>query len=153
MAMPRWSMPAEFLAGTIGSGSIVLQSGGLNEFVSGFKVDQKFVPPAVSASSLVACGSVTDPDDLTCGSDPLDAGFYEVNAGGQISVGLKGAEPSTNYEVYFRPLDNSPDVDTSIASIDQRLGNARDGSEDLFPREHGGLGHAGVEAHGQWSAG
>jgi len=128
-------MPAEFAAGTIGSGSIVLQSGGLNEFVSGFKVDQKFVPPAVSASSLVACSTVTDPEDLTCGSDPLDAGFYEVNAGGQISVGLKGAEPSTNYEVYFRPLDNSPDVDTSIEVSTNSLGNALTGPKTYFPAD------------------
>ncbi len=123
----------EFAAGTIGSGSIVLQSGGFNEFVSGFKVDEKFVPPAVSVSSLVVCGAVTDPDDLTCGSDPLDAGFFEVNADGQISVGLKGAEPSTNYEVYFRPLNNSGDVDTTIEVSTNSLGNALTGGKTGFP--------------------
>ena len=53
-------VPSEFAASTIGSGSIVLQSGGTDEFVSGFKVDQKFVGPEVSASSLVPCGEVTD---------------------------------------------------------------------------------------------
>jgi len=123
---------SEFAAGTIGSGSIVLQSGSTNEFVSGFKVGQKFVPPAVSVSNLVACGAVTDPNDLVCGSDPLDAGFYEVNAGGQISVTLKGAKASTNYEVYFRPIDNSGDVDTGIEVPTNTLGNAATGPKTYF---------------------
>ena len=119
--------PTEFAASTIGSGSVVLQSGSTNEFVSGFKVDEKFVRPAVSASNLVECGAVTDPNDLVCGSDPLDEGSYEVNAGGQIIVKLKGAEPSTNYEVYFRPIDNSGDVDTGIEVPTGALGNATTG--------------------------
>ena len=85
-------VPAEFAANTIGSGEIVLQSGSTNEFVSGFKVDQKFVRPAVSASNLVPCGSVTDPILANCGSDPLDRGSYEVNAAGQINVTLEGRE-------------------------------------------------------------
>ena len=63
---------AAFAAGTIGSGSIVLQSSSTDEFVSGFKVDQKFVRPEVSGSNLVPCGSVTDPILANCGSDPLD---------------------------------------------------------------------------------
>jgi hypothetical protein len=125
--------PAKFPAGTIGSGSIVLQSGTTDEFVSGFKVDQKFVPPAVSVSNLVECGAVTDPNDLVCGSDPLDHGFYAVNAIGQITVALKGAEPSTNYEVYFRPLDDSGDVDTGIEVSTNSLGNAATGPKTFFP--------------------
>ena len=124
--------PTEFAASTIGSGSVVLQSGSTNEFVSGFKVDEKFVRPAVSASNLVECGAVTDPNDLVCGSDPLDEGSYEVNAGGQIIVKLKGAEPSTNYEVYFRPIDNSGDVDTGIEVPTGALGNATTGPKNYF---------------------
>jgi hypothetical protein len=38
-----------------------------------------------------------------------------VNAAGAISVKLAGANPSTNYELFFRPLDDSGDVDTGIA--------------------------------------
>src|SRR5208282_5168856 len=100
-----------FAANTIGSGEVVLQSGSTNEFVSGFKVDQKFVAPKVSESSLEPCGSVTDPILGNCGSDPLDQGSYKVEAGGQVSVTLAGANPSTNYELFFRPLDNSGDTD------------------------------------------
>jgi len=129
----RLIVPAEFAASTIGSGSIVLQNGGTDEFVSGFKVDEKFVRPAVSASNLVECGAVTDPDDLACGNDPLDEGTYEVNAGGQIIVKLKGATPSTNYEVYFRPIDNSGDVDTLIEVSTDALGNAKTGPKNYFP--------------------
>ena len=125
-------VPAEFAPSTIGSGSIALQSGSTDEFVSGFKVDEKFVRPKVSVSSLVECGVVTDPNDLVCGDDSLDEGGYEVNAGGQIIVKLKGAEPSTNYEVYFRPIDNSGDVDTGIEVPTNALGNAVTRPKNFF---------------------
>jgi hypothetical protein len=123
-----------FPASTIGSGEVVLQSGATDEFVSGFKVDQKFVRPKVSASELQPCGSVTDPILGNCGSDPLDSGSYRVNAGGQVSVTLNGATPSTNYELWFRPLDNSGDVDTGIAVPTDTLGNARTGAKSFFPK-------------------
>jgi len=124
-----------FAAGTVGSGSIVLQSGGTDEFVSGFKVNERFVRPAVSESNLVPCDDVTDPDDLVCGSDPLDKGSYEVNAAGQVSVSLTGADPSTNYELFLRPLDNSGDVDTGIALATNALGNVQKGPKAFFPAD------------------
>ncbi len=125
-------VPAAFAPNTIGSGEIVLQSGSTDEFVSGFRVDQKFVRPAVSASNLVPCGSVTDPVLANCGSDPLDRGAYEVNAAGDVTVRLAGATPSTNYELFFRPLDNSGDVDTGIAVPTNALGNAETGLKKFF---------------------
>jgi hypothetical protein len=125
-------VPAEFAASTIGSGSIVLQSSSVDQFVSGFKVNQKFVRPAVSVSNLVRCADVTDPVGLVCGSDPLDSGAYDVNATGQITIKVTGAEPSTNYEVFFRPLDNSGDVDTGIAVATNALGNAEAGPHSFF---------------------
>jgi hypothetical protein len=124
-------MPAEFAASTIGSGAIVLQSSSTDEFVSGFRVDQKFVRPKVSGSALQPCGSVTDPILTNCGSDPLDEGFYDVNAAGAVNVILKGANPSTNYELFFRPLDNSGDVDTTIAIPTDALGNAETGPKSF----------------------
>jgi len=125
-------VPNEFPASTIGSGEVVLQSGGTDEFVSGFKVDEKFVRPEVSDSNLVACGSVTDPILANCGSDPLDKGYYKVEAGGQISVTLEGANPSTNYEAWFRPLDDSGDVDTGVAVPTNAEGNAKTGPKGGF---------------------
>jgi hypothetical protein len=125
-------MNAEFAASTIGSGSIVLQSGASNEFVSGFRVDEKFVRPKVAGSTLVPCGSVTDPILANCGSDPLDEGFYRVEAGGQVVVGLAGAAPSTNYELFFRPLDDSGDMDTGIAIATDVSGNALTGPKPYF---------------------
>lgn len=121
-----------FSAGTIGFGSVVLASSGTVEFESGFKVDEKFVSPQVSTSNLVPCGSVTNPTDLNCGDDPLDSGNYEVAADGDISVTLKGAQAGTNYEVYFRPLDYSGDVDTGIVVPTNKLGNARVNSKPYF---------------------
>ena len=119
-----------FAASTIGSGAIVLQSSSTDEFVSGFKVDERFVRPKVSGSALQPCGSVTDPILANCGSDPLDEGFYDVNAAGAVAVKLSGANPSTNYELFFRPLDDSGDVDTGIAVPTDALGNA-----DIGPQE------------------
>jgi hypothetical protein len=110
---------------TIASGEIVLQSSSTNEFMSGFKVDQKFVRPKVGASTLEPCGSVTDPVLTNCGSDPLDNGSFKVEAGGQIIVTLKGASPSTNYEAWFRPVDNSGDQDTGIALPTDANGDAK----------------------------
>jgi len=121
-----------FAAGTIGSGSIVLQNGGTDEFVSGFKVNQKFVPPPVAVSNLVRCADVTDPVLSTCGSDPLDSGGYEVNATGGVSVKITGAAPSTNYELWFRPLDNSGDKDTGLAIPTNSSGNAVAGPKTFF---------------------
>jgi len=149
---------AKFAASTIGSGEVVLQSGTTDEFVSGFKVDQKFVPPAVSLSRLVECGAVTDPTGLVCGSDPLDWGGYEVNAGGQIFVTLKGAKASTNYEVYFRPIDNSGDVDTGIEVATNSLGNAATGPKNFFAASTVASGtlvlkHTGADQLDQFVAG
>jgi len=122
---------SEFPASMIGSGAVVLQSAGTDEFVSGFKVDQKFVRPKVSGSSLEPCGSVTDPILSNCGSDPLDDGSYDVNAAGDISVKLSGANPGTNYELFFRPLDDSADVDTGVAIPTNALGNADTGPKSF----------------------
>ena len=125
-------VPAEFAAGTAGSGTIVLQSGSTDEFVSGFKVDKKFVRPKVSVSNLVRCADVTDPVGLVCGSDPLDSGGYEVNRVGQIGVRVIGAAPSTNYEVFFRPLDDSGDVDTGLALPTDVNGDGVAGPHSFF---------------------
>jgi len=101
-------------------------------FVSGFKVNQKFVPPPVAASNLAPCGQVTDPSLSACGSDPLDQGLYEVNRQGQLTVKLNGASPSTNYEVFFRPIDNSGDTDTGVAVPTNALGNATVANKKVF---------------------
>jgi hypothetical protein len=126
---------AVFPNGIDASGEVVLQNGSTNEFVSGFKVDQKFVHPKVSASTLEPCGSVTYPAPLAnCGSDPLDSGSYKVETGGLISVTLSGATPSTNYEAWFRPLDNTGDVDTGISLATNAEGNAQAKPKQFFAK-------------------
>jgi hypothetical protein len=90
------------------------------------------VRPSVSGSNLVPCGSVTDPILPNCGSDPLDHGSYQVNAVGDVDVKLVGASPSTNYELFFRPLDNSGDVDTMIAVPTNTFGDADTGMKPFF---------------------
>ena len=124
---------AVFPNGIVASGEVVLQSGSTNEFMSGFKVDRKFIHPKVSASTLEPCGSVTYPAPLAnCGSDPLDSGSYKVETGGLISVTLAGANPSTNYEAWFRPLDNTGDVDTGVSLATDAEGNARAKPKSFF---------------------
>src|SRR5260370_20721492 len=140
--------PAGFAPSTIGSGSIVLQSNSTDQFVSGFKVNQKFVRPAISVSNLVRCADVTDPIGLTCGSDPLDSGAYEVNATGQIIVRVTGASPRTNYEAFFRPLDASRDVDTGLAIATNALGNDVAGPHNFFVANTGALGTLVVKRTG-----
>ena len=88
--------------------------------------------PKVGASSLEPCGSVTNPILSNCGSDPLDNGSFKVEAGGQISVTLKGASPSTNYEAWFRPIDDSGDQDTGIALPTDANGDSKTGAKKFF---------------------
>jgi len=148
-----------FSPGTIASGEVVLQSGGANEFVSGFKVDQKFKSPKVSSSTFEPCGSVTFPAPLgNCGSDPLDSGSYKVEASGQVSVTLSGANPSTNYELFFRPLDNDGDVDTGIGVPTDASGNAKTGLKSFFTKGSIAAGtlvvkHKGTDDFDQFVAG
>ena len=57
------------------------------------------------------------------------------SAAGQVSVSLTGADPSTNYELFFRPLDNSGDVDTGIALATNAVGNVQKGPKAFFPAD------------------
>ena len=122
-----------FAPGTVATGAIVLQNGSTDEFESGFKVNQKFVSPKVAQSMLVPCGSITVPNDLVCGSDPLIGGFYKIAANGQISITLIGANPSTKYEAWFRPNDGGgADIDTGIVVATNAEGNAKTGNQKFF---------------------
>lgn len=121
-----------FPAETVGTGEIILKRNGANQFVSGFKVNQKFLPPPVASSNLVPCGQVTEPGLAACGSDPLTKGNYTVNRQGQLMVRLVGAAASTNYEVFFRPLDNSGDVDTNVQVPTNTLGNGTVSGKSVF---------------------
>lgn len=62
----------------------------------------------------------------------MTVGAYEVNAAGQLTVRVTGAEPSTNYEIYFRPLNNSGDIDTGIALPTDSKGNDVAGPKGYF---------------------
>ncbi|HEV2170821.1 MAG TPA: hypothetical protein VGR40_07730 [Candidatus Binatus sp.] len=122
-----------FAPSTIATGAIVVQNGSTDEFDSGFKVNEKFVAPRVAQSTLVPCSNVTVPDDLVCGSDPLIGGFYRIAANGQIAITLIGANPSTNYEAWFRPNDGSGmDIDTGISISTDANGNARIKGKKFF---------------------
>lgn len=153
------TVPTEFVPGTIGSGWVEVEnSASTDEFVSGFKVDEKFVSPEVSTSNLVPCDSVTDPSDLVCGDDSLDSGHYDVDKAGNISVTLKGAGPSTNYEVYFRPLDDSGDVDTGLEVPTNANGNAVASKKNVFAADTVASGtlvlkHTGSDQPDQFVAG
>ncbi|MFZ0887785.1 MAG: hypothetical protein WA005_04975 [Candidatus Binataceae bacterium] len=114
------------------SGTVELLNTGIAapnlEFLSGFKVTQRFIAPTTTEDNFVACGEVTDPSGLDCGSDTLDSGTYSVSANGTVTVKLSGAPPSTNYELWFRPLGSNgsalgPDVDTGLEVPTNANGN------------------------------
>jgi hypothetical protein len=112
-------------AGAVIAGTVVLQNAGTPEFLSGFKVNQHPASPTVSQGSFVRCVELTDPLGSNCGTDPLDGGRYNVQANGKLSVELIGAAPSTNYEVFFRPLNglNTSDEDTALLLPTDKNGN------------------------------
>ncbi len=127
-----------FAAGTTASGTVVLQRGGHDQFLSGFDVNQKPIVPVVSEANLVTCAAVVASNSVltgveTCGTDPLTQGSAQVNASGQLSVRLMGAAPSTSYEVFFRLVDSgsSADVNTGLALTTDTSGNAN-GSVTFF---------------------
>jgi hypothetical protein len=116
---------AEFPKSTNLSGTVEIFNAGTLEFVSAFNVDAHPVSPIVSASNLVRCKDVTEPTGLDCGDDKLTAGSYQVDTAGKLTVQLTGAEVSTNYEVYLRPLDDSGDIDTGLALPTDKNGNQK----------------------------
>jgi hypothetical protein len=118
-----------FANGEIGSGNIVLQrdDGGLkDQFVTGFGVRRgaKNSPKAVVKSSLVRCIEVNLPELSNCGTDSLHKGFVMVDEKGRVKVLLVGAEPNTDYQVFFRPIDGSPEADTGIIVTTNSSGNS-----------------------------
>jgi hypothetical protein len=127
------------IAGENISGTIVLQNISLtpavNEFVSGFKVSAKPSSPDVSQAALVPCAGVTNPDPTNCGGESLEhPSLYEVDQNGKLTVVLTGAgKGSENYEAWFRPLDNSGDVDLGVEIDTNSSGNATKVQAGVFP--------------------
>ncbi len=108
------------------SGTVEVSNSGTVEFLSGFQVTQHPASPVASAANLVRCSDSTNPDLNDCGSDPLDTGStYQVDTAGKLTVQLVGASPSTNYEVFFRPLDDSGDQDTGLEVSTNPGGNEK----------------------------
>ena len=113
---------SESLSGTVE----VSNAGGTLEFLSGFSVTEHPASPVTSAQNLVRCSDSTNPDLADCGSDPLDKGSsYQVDSVGKLTVQLLGASPSTNYEVFFRPLDASANQDTGLEVSTDKNGNEK----------------------------
>lgn len=117
-------MSAAFAPNAIGSGTVVLKRNGSDQFLSGFAVTEKPRPPVLSKSSLVQCQSLTLPALSSCGTDPLTSGSASVAQSGKLQVQLIGAAPQTKYEVFFRPVDNSGDIDTGLTMTTGTKGNA-----------------------------
>ncbi len=141
-------------AGTTASGTIVLKSNSNgDEYMSGFKVTAKPPVPTDVLSDLVSCQTVTDGVVLAnCGTDPLTSGTSEIKTSGQIRIVLTGAEPSLagtgSYEVFFRPLDNSGDVDTGLALSTDVNGNVTSKLFQAFPSGTVGSGSLVIRREG-----
>jgi hypothetical protein len=110
---------------TVASFTVVLQSGGSDQFYSGFNVTQHPRPQTVSQAGLVPCLSVTYPAALTnCGGDPLDSGSADLDGNGKLHVKLTGAEPNETYNIVFRPLNNTGDQALKPTVSTDNNGNA-----------------------------
>lgn len=121
----------------IGSLNIVLRraaelAGGMkDQFMSGFEVLRKR-PKAMKAvfkSGLVHCIEVnqgTDPPTQlsNCGTDSLKEGEVVIDEKGMVRVKLVHAEPNTEYEVCYRPIDGSPEIDLEMVVKTNPAGNA-----------------------------
>ncbi|MFZ0890213.1 MAG: hypothetical protein WA005_17360 [Candidatus Binataceae bacterium] len=143
---------SEFPSGVIASGAVVLERAASDQYVSGFSVTLK---PEVKAQSsgLVRCISVNTPISQpytlgNCGVDPLDHGSASVNATGEVTVKLVGAAPSTTYEVFYRPLLNTGDIDTGLALTANTNGNATGIKKGVFISGDVGSGALVVKGSG-----
>jgi hypothetical protein len=130
-----------FSPGTVGSGTIVIKSGGSDEFLSGFNVTQRPAPVTMFKVNLARCLDVNMPTLHNCGIDPLSQGFVSVNASGKLSINLVGAFPNTTYEVFFRPIDNSGDIDTALSVKTRSNGNGSGSAKNLVPSGTVGSGN------------
>ncbi len=117
--------PDAFSAGVKGSGTVVLSSGPTKEFLSGFKVSEKPSPKPVAGSGLVSCIAVNDPPISGCGGDSLSSGSAVLGPAGKLTVKVIGAEPDTSYEVFFRPINNTGDIDTGLGFTTDDTGDAK----------------------------
>ncbi len=114
--------------GTTASGVFVLTRSGEDQALGGFDVTEKPKPKPASSAGLVRCFDVNFPAALdNCGTDALASGSATINSMGKLVVNLKGAAPSTTYEVFFRPLnsDSSGDQDTTLAITTDDNGNGK----------------------------
>lgn len=144
----RLNVSSDFAPGTIGSGTVALKRSGADQFLSGFKVTQKPAPKTLTKSNLVRCIDVNLPPSLSnCGTDPLNHGSAQLDQNGKLQVSLGGALPTTAYEVYFRPIDNSGDADTGLALTTNQNGNAK-GSKSYVKSGTTGSGNFVVKSGG-----
>lgn len=119
-----------FSKGTLAFGTVVLTRSGSDQAYSGFRVSLKPRPKPAASSSLVQCIAGTGGGgtlSANCGFDPLSSGSAVLSATGTLKVSLTGAAPSTDYEVFFRPINSSgaDDIDTKIAITTDTNGDGK----------------------------
>jgi hypothetical protein len=129
MGAGQCTASAIFAAGTIASGLVVLTRDGADQAYSGFRVSLKPRPAPASTAGLVTCLSATfgNPTSSGCGADPLNSGSAVLGKKGVLNVSLNGAAPTTNYEVFFRPInsDGTSDIDTGVAVTTDTSGDGK----------------------------
>ena len=115
---------------TVAAGTIVLTRSGADQAYGGFRVTEHPPKRPATGSGLVRCIDVNFPAALNdsnavCGTDPLTSGSAILSQSGKLMVNVTGAEPSTKYEVFFRPIDSdgTSDVDTDISLTTDSNGN------------------------------
>jgi hypothetical protein len=119
-------------ASTIEVGTVVLTRNSADQAYGGVSVTQKQPPRPATGAGLVRCIDVNFPAALNdsnavCGTDPLTSGSVSLSESGKLSVNVTGAEPSTSYEVFFRPIDSdgTSDTDTNISITTDSSGDGK----------------------------
>ena len=113
-------------ASTIAAGTVVLTRNSADQAYGGVRVTEKQPRRPATGAGMVRCIDVNTPTGATpsdlgdvCGTDQLIAGSAVLSQSGKLTVKLNGAEASTSYEVFFRPIDGAAngdnDQDTGIA--------------------------------------
>ena len=133
----------------VGSGNVVLQRDGFDQFITGFQSVRK--RPAIVARfqvGLLRCADVNTLAPLTgCGFDQLNKGEAIIDDKGDVSVNVMGAVPRSRYEVFFVSADASTEVSVGILETNP-AGNGHVSVRDFFPVGTRGVGHVIVKRDG-----
>ena len=132
-----------------GSGNLVLQRDGFDQFITGFQSMRK--RPAMVARfqvGLLRCADVNTLAPLAgCGFDQLNKGEVVIDDKGDVNVHVMGAVARSTYEVVFVSADATTEVSLGTLTTNP-AGNGNVIVRDAFPVGARGVGHVILKRDG-----